>query len=575
MHILSEKQEILLVEERQVLYDLRVALTEFGASAEDNDTLDNSISQLDELFLLVVVGEFNAGKSAFINALLGQLLLQEGVTPTTAQINILRFGETQERVVQSENQHILTLPIDWLKEISIVDTPGTNAIIRSHEELTSQFVPRSDLVLFITSADRPFTESERSFLESIHNWGKKVVIAINKIDILQNEDEINQIKSYVEDNARALLGITPEIFPVSARLALRSKQGEPGLLPSSNFAPLEKYIQETLDETSRIKLKFMNPLGVGLFLVDKYLEIIRSRLSLLEQDIQMLTDVESQMGVYSEDMGRDFNFRMSDVENILYEMENRGLEYFDDTFRLARVFDLLNKDRISQEFENEVIGDVPQQIEQKVTELIDWLVDSDLKQWQAVNGHLADRRREYQDRIVGDSGPGNFSYDRQRLIEALGKKAQNVIESYDKSEEASAIAEDAQTAVAASAALEIGAVGLGALVAVLATTMAADVTGVLLASLIAALGLFVIPARRKIAKAEMRDKVTTLRNKLSTTLGAQIGGEIENSKQRINEAISPYTRFVRAERGNLMNSQTKLDIISTTLVKIKTDVDEF
>jgi len=292
MHILSEKQEVLLAEERQVLYDLRVALTEFGASAEDNDTLDKSISQLDELFLLVVVGEFNAGKSAFINALLGELLLQEGVTPTTAQINILRFGETQERIVQSENQHVLTMPIDWLNEISIVDTPGTNAIIRSHEELTSQFVPRSDLVLFITSADRPFTESERSFIESIRDWGKKVVIAINKVDILQSEDEISQIKSYVEDNARDLLGITPEIFPVSARLALRSKQGEPELLASSNFAPLEKYIRETLDETSRIKLKFTNPLGVGLFLTDKYLEIIRSRLSLLEQDIQMLTDVE-------------------------------------------------------------------------------------------------------------------------------------------------------------------------------------------------------------------------------------------------------------------------------------------
>ena len=73
-----------------------------------------------------------------------------------------------------------------LREIHIVDTPGTNAIIREHEAITSEFVPRSDLVLFVTSADRPFTETERVFLEQVRGWGKKVVIVINKIDILES-----------------------------------------------------------------------------------------------------------------------------------------------------------------------------------------------------------------------------------------------------------------------------------------------------------------------------------------------------------------------------------------------------
>jgi len=61
----------------------------------------------------------------------------------------------QKREVVDENHHVIALPIDWLSEITIVDTPGTNAIIRSHETITTQFVPRSDLVLFITSSDRP------------------------------------------------------------------------------------------------------------------------------------------------------------------------------------------------------------------------------------------------------------------------------------------------------------------------------------------------------------------------------------------------------------------------------------
>src|SRR4030065_2494934 len=226
MRILDEKQENLLTNERKLMNDLRVALVQCGAAPEDHETLAHSIRQLDELFLLVVVGEFNSGKSAFINALLGQKLLKEGVTPTTTQINVLKFGETQERRVENENLHILTAPAELLAELNIVDTPGTNAIIRQHEAITQQFVPRSDLVLFVTSADRPFTESERAFLERIRDWGKKVLIVLNKIDLFQSREEMDQVVAFISENARALLGITPDIFPVSARLALRSKLGE-------------------------------------------------------------------------------------------------------------------------------------------------------------------------------------------------------------------------------------------------------------------------------------------------------------------------------------------------------------
>ena len=108
---------------------------------------------------------------------------------------------------------------------------------------------------------------------------------------------------------------------------------------------------------------------------------------------------------------------------------------------------------------------------------------------------------------MGETGIGSFNYDRDRLIDAVGRQAQRVVETYDRSIEAQAIARGAQEAVAASAVLEVGAVGLGAIIATLATTMAADVTGVLLASLLAALGLFIIPARRRIAKNEMREKI--------------------------------------------------------------------
>jgi small GTP-binding protein len=575
MKILNQTQEALLNRERSMLNDLRVALVQFGAAPEDEETLAQSIHQLDDLFLLVVVGEFNAGKSAFINALLGQKVLKEGVTPTTTQINILRHGSEQERRVESEALHVITAPVDMLAEISIVDTPGTNAIIREHEAITSQFVPRSDLVLFITSADRPFTESERAFLEHIRDWGKKVVVVLNKIDLFEQEAELDQVRQFIAENSRLLFGVTPEIFPISARLALRAKQGDAAVWAESRFEPLESYIRDTLDEAGRLRLKFLNPLGVGFHLVDRYLKLIESRLELLKDDFTMLDDVEAQLGLYKEDMQRDFNYRMADVENVLFEMEQRGQVYFDDVMRIARVFDLLNRARIQEQFEQQVVADVPQRIETKVSELIDWLVDSDFRQWQAVMEHLSARRLRHKERIVGDIGVGSFHHDRERLIEAVGREAGRVVDSYDRSREAQAIADGAQAAVATLAAVEVGAVGLGTLVAVLATTVAADVTGILLAGLMATLGLFVIPARRRQAKNELRVKVAELRESLVRSLRVQFEREMERSLQRISEAISPYTRFVRAERSKLADMQSNLESTRNQLAGLKSTIENW
>jgi small GTP-binding protein len=573
MRLLNERQENLVKEERRILGDLRLALIQFGAEANDNQALSESIAQLDELFLLVVVGEFNAGKSAFINALLGSKLLTEGVTPTTTQINILRYGKDSERTLVKENQLVVALPVDWLADISIVDTPGTNAIIRSHEAITSEFIPRSDMVLFITSADRPFTESERAFLERIRDWGKKIVVVINKIDIFENDAELQQVVDFVTNNAFALLDLAPEIFPVSSRLALRAKQGEMSLWSSSRFEALENYIRLTLDEKSRFQLKLLNPLGVGQHLVARYHSITTSRLDLLKDDIGMLADVETQLGIFKDDMSRDFNYRMADVENILFEMEQRGQDFFDNTFRLARVMDLFSKERIRHEFEQRVIADSPQKIEIKINELIDWLVDADLRQWQAVNEHLVERRRAYQERIIGDLGPGNFTVDRERMMDSVGREAQRVVDTYDKAEEARAIAAGAQEAVAASAVLEVGAIGLGALVSVLASTVAADVTGILLATFIAALGLIIIPARRRLAKNEMRKKISELRQQLSDTLRTQFEREMQRSLQNIHNAIAPYTRFVRAEQRSLLDVQKSLENSRLELIRLRESIE--
>jgi len=78
----------------------------------------------------------------------------EGVTPTTTRIHMLRYGKELSEVHLEADLAVLTCPIEWLRDINIVDTPGTNAIIQRQQQITEDFVPRADLVLFVTSADR-------------------------------------------------------------------------------------------------------------------------------------------------------------------------------------------------------------------------------------------------------------------------------------------------------------------------------------------------------------------------------------------------------------------------------------
>jgi small GTP-binding protein len=571
--ILTLAQDELLKEERRILSRLRLALSRFDAAAEHQAALDRSIEQLDELFLLVVIGEFNAGKSAFINALLGSRVVAEGVTPTTAQINVLQYGDTVDRQVREPNLHVITAAAPLLREIHIVDTPGTNAIIREHEAITAQFVPRSDLVLFVTSADRPFTESERAFLDQVRGWGKKVVIVINKVDILDSPEDVEAVRGFVAENARALLGVSPEIFPVSSRLALRGKQGDAAAWSSSGFEALEQYIATTLDAPGRVQLKLLNPLGVGASLAERHAGFVKERLALLKGDFETLEEVERQLTVYREDLVRDFELRMSDIDLILLQMERRGHDYFDETMRIGRVMDLLNRSRMQQGFEQQVVADVPQQIERRVGELVDWLVDADLRQWQAVTRHLAERRRQYKDRIVGEEGGARFHYDRSRMIDSVTRETQKVVDSYDRRREAQELADGARNAVAAAAAVGAGALGLGTIVTLAASTAAADVTGLILASVMAAIGFFILPAKRQRAKAEMREKITAVRARLSNALREQFQKEIQRSADRIREGIAPYSRFVRAEGDTLKVIDQELREIGNDLASLRARVD--
>jgi hypothetical protein len=429
-------------------------------------------------------------------------------------------------------------------------------------------------VLFLTSADRPFTESERAFLEQIRNWGKKIVLVINKIDIFARESEVKQVVEFVRTAAQKLIGETPAIFPVSSRMAMKFKAGaaELHLWEESGFEPLENYIHQTLDDQQRFRLKLLNPLGVGQRLLSSQLALTGVDLEALQEDTVLLEDIRSQTVYYDEDMQRNFKARLGEIDNLLFAMERRGRTFFDDTLRLGRVFDLaLNPGQIKKAFETQVVADTPQRIEDRIGELIDWLVEQDLRQWTAVAEHLAQRRKEQDERIVGQAGPreGTLAYDRQRLVDSIGKATHQAVASYDKERESAELAESARAAVAGTALVEIGGLSLGALVAALTSAAWIDFTGIMAGVTIMILGFLIIPARRRRANKELVAKLAELRQRLMSALSEQFDREMRRSLQRIEDTIAPFARFVRSERAKVEERRERLMELETEIDSLR------
>ena len=573
LRLLNEQQSAIWQRERDLIRRLLHTLDGWEIETSDSEHLHQALDQLNELFLLVVVGEFNSGKSALINALLGETFLKEGVTPTTDRIYIVKHGEPGNPEFISDDVRVVRYPAEILREVHIVDTPGTNAVMRHHEAIVREFVPRSDMVIFVTSADRPFTESEREFLENIRKWGKKVVVIINKIDILQDAEAIDEVVSFVSNQVQRLLDFEPELFQLSARAAQQMTADDSDSKQTEAFQRFQEYLQETLSKESIINLKLLNPLGVSLKIARQYKDLAQKRVDVLADDSATLQKVQNQLELFESDTQAEFGRHLDRIEKELLSMRMRGEEFLDDRLRILKIRDMLNSKKMRAAFESDVVGDTPQQIEHHVEEIIDWLVERELRQWRLMADELGRRKETEALRDAAKQAASGFAYNRRQLLDSVGAQADQVVASFDQKAEAARLTESVRESVALVGLVEVGAISLGLILSAVLTTAAADVTGILAAGVLGILGLAVIPFRRNQAKREFRQKMSQLQVSLREVLTENFKRELERSVGRLREAIAPYRRFVLSEEDQLKDVLSELDDTEVEFQSLKEEIE--
>jgi len=368
----------------------------------DRKRLIEAADDLREMFLMVtIIGEFNAGKSTFVNALLGEAILPMGITPTTDMIELIRYAATpgtKPTIKGDGSVREWTHPNTGSAGVAIVDTPGTGSVFQKHEEIAKSFLHRSDLVIFLLSAKRAFAETERLYLELAKNYGKKIIVVINQSDLLEAR-ELNEVQKFVQQQIDQLLNLRPPIFMVSAKKALQ--QAKPGGLLANLAASLgretttdrddhgmlgiRQYLRTVFESVPPARQKIQTRLELLKSVVTRHRDAIQSRIALIGADTDAAESLRKEIEAQAAGLELQLKSAMDEAHHILTTVSDRGAMFVEKNINVVRAtlrgFD---KEKLANEFERDVLGDTLTRLTSAQEHYVNALVDGSRQYWRGV-----------------------------------------------------------------------------------------------------------------------------------------------------------------------------------------------
>lgn len=406
--------------EIRLLLDIAEALADLGEPAEQDRRrlLDVAQDLRDMFFLVVVIGEFNAGKSTFINALLGDNLLQMGVTPTTEAIHLIRYGETANHKsnLREDGIYEWTHPNTGAVGVTLVDTPGTGSVFQKHEKTAKAFLHRSDLVIFVLSAKRALAETERLYLELARDYGKKIILVVNQVDLL-GVPERQEVRRFVERQVEDLLDLKPLLFMVSSKEALKAAL-DGGSQTESGIEAVKAHLRGVFSETPPAQQKLLAQLDMADRVARKHFDTIKSRADVVAADTLKVRDVQRELETQSTGLSGQLAAARAQIDTVFEGMRMRGLQFVNQNLSFRKIGRSLDREQLQQQFQDEVVGRALREIDEATSNYINALIDNSRQYWRSIIERLNQLRDLLEQEVAGlDSG--TYSEQREALEEAI------------------------------------------------------------------------------------------------------------------------------------------------------------
>jgi small GTP-binding protein len=404
--------------EVRLLTDIATSLAEMGDTAqEDRQRLLEVAQDLrDAFFLVVIIGEFNAGKSSFVNALLGDDLLPVGITPTTEMIELIRYGEipNAKPVIREDGIREWVHPNTGAPGVALVDTPGTGSVFQKHEAKAKSFLHRSDLVLFVISAKRAFAETERLYLELAKNYGKKIILIMNQIDLLKPNEQA-EVRRFIERQAEELLDLRPLLFMVSAKEAKANANGsaDPGGIDA-----VRAHLRGVFSEAPPAKQKLLAQLDLADHILQKYQSRVQGNADLVTADTVKVRDVQKELEQQSLGLDAQLREARAEVDKVFEGLRQRGMNFVDTNLSIRKIGRTPKREQLQAEFQETVIGRALRDINDATSGYINAVIDHSRLYWRGIIDRL-NQLRELMEQELGGLDAGAYAEQREGLQEAI------------------------------------------------------------------------------------------------------------------------------------------------------------
>jgi len=520
--------------------------------------------QINEPLYLVVAGEYNSGKSSFVNALCGKRILRDGPTPSTNKITLLSFGDEVSSEEVDDHQCRMTYPLEALKDLTIVDTPGTNSIIAEHQLITEGFIHRSEVVLFVTSADHPFTESERVFLQLLKGkWDRKLLFVLNKID-LKTEEEQNEIVMFIEKNFYRLFGFEPKVITMSSKDAFNARASDDAeLLQKSNIETIEQFIFEKMDYETKMDLKILSPLKYLVNVFDGLHEMLSEKVSHCNNEIKSVEMFEKRLNNKKQDMTDYVNKYKTETQSVFARLKEKVDSFLNYHVNIRSIITMkFARDKFDTKFRREVFGvaNPRTELERIVNDALDYVDRNNDVLWDMAHDYIESevalqRKANDESLMRKDRNLTSRGSDKHINIREYAKQFQEL----DGELEGVKVHRMVQSGFINFVILEGLAIGI---VIGLSTFFIPNTLGIIVASILAGIGLSIFPLKRKKYRNEFMQRVDAISEKFNNMLLFEFEKIIDRVLEDIGNRISSYRDNRWSEREEVNRQITDLKVLS-------------